>query len=113
MFRISKRLLRRRSATGSGDDITKVRDLRRPKDVGGPMQHEGSTVQLSLSLREPTNIYFGLGSITHLTFPSRFASRLSVRRWNTLRLSHSWLGGASVAEGPQRTRLYTHLGRLR
>jgi len=76
MFRISKRLLRRRSATGSGDDIIKVRDLGRPKDVGGPMQHEGSTVQLSLSLREPTSIYFGLGSITHLTFPSRFASHL-------------------------------------
>ncbi|KAH9987132.1 WD40-repeat-containing domain protein [Russula compacta] len=38
-------------ATGSGDEIIKVWDLRRRKEVGGLMQHEGS--------------------ITHLTFPSR------------------------------------------
>ena len=57
MFRITKRLLRRRGATGSGDDIIKVRDLKRPKDVGGLMQHKGSTVHLSLSLREPRQVY--------------------------------------------------------
>ncbi|KAI0295403.1 WD40-repeat-containing domain protein [Multifurca ochricompacta] len=38
-------------ATGSGDEIIKVWDLRRRKEIGGLMQHEGS--------------------ITHLTFPSR------------------------------------------
>ncbi|KAH9987501.1 WD40-repeat-containing domain protein [Russula vinacea] len=38
-------------ASGSGDEIIKVWDLRRRKEVGGLMQHEGS--------------------ITHLTFPSR------------------------------------------
>ncbi|KAF8489911.1 WD40-repeat-containing domain protein [Russula emetica] len=38
-------------ASGSGDEIVKVWDLRRRKEVGGLMQHEGS--------------------ITHLTFPSR------------------------------------------
>lgn len=31
-------------ATGSGDEIIKVWDLRRRKEVGGLMQHEGSTV---------------------------------------------------------------------
>ena len=31
-------------ATGSGDEIIKVWDLRRRKEVGGLMQHEGSTI---------------------------------------------------------------------
>ena len=56
-------------ATGSGDEIIKVWDLRRRKEVGGLMQHEGSTTHFSISLREPT--FFGLGTITHLTFSSR------------------------------------------
>jgi protein MAK11 len=41
-------------ATGSGDEIIKVWDLRRRKEVGGLMQHEGSTTHFSISLREPT-----------------------------------------------------------
>lgn len=36
-------------ATGSGDEIIKVWDLRRRKEVGGLMHHEGSTLYLSLS----------------------------------------------------------------
>ena len=35
-------------ATGSGDEIIKVWDLRRRKEVGGLMQHEGSNILLGL-----------------------------------------------------------------
>ena len=39
--------------TGSGDEIIKVWDLKRRKEVGGLMQHEGSTtIHIFLSLRE-------------------------------------------------------------
>jgi len=56
-------------ATGSGDEIIKVWDLRRRKEVGGLMHHEGSTLYLSLSPR--TDTFFCLGSITNVTFLSR------------------------------------------
>jgi len=46
-------------ATGSGGDIIKVRDLRRRKGCRRThAAHEGSTVHLSLFLREPTIIIF-------------------------------------------------------
>jgi len=89
-------------ATGSGDEIIKVWDLRRRKEVGGLMQHEGSTTHFSISLREPTFFLFRLHHPSHILVT--LASRLSVRRWDTMYLSRPRLGGASVAEGPQRTR---------
>ncbi|KAH9839727.1 WD40-repeat-containing domain protein [Rhodofomes roseus] len=55
-------------ATGSGDEIVKVWDLRRQKEVGGLMHHEGS--------------------ITHLEFPSR-SHLLSASEDGTLCLFHA------------------------
>ncbi|KAI0343342.1 WD40 repeat-like protein [Trametopsis cervina] len=55
-------------ATGSGDEIIKVWDLRRRKEIGGLMQHEGS--------------------ITHLSFPSR-SHLLSASEDGTLCLFHA------------------------
>ena len=59
-------------ASGSGDEIIKVWDLRRRKEVGGLMQHEGGFMHRCV----PVDLYMNLtgcilGSITHLTFPSR------------------------------------------
>ncbi|KAF9819344.1 hypothetical protein IEO21_02232 [Rhodonia placenta] len=55
-------------ATGSGDEIVKVWDLRRRKEIGGLMHHEGS--------------------ITHLEFPSR-SHLLSASEDGTLCLFHA------------------------
>jgi len=57
-------------ATGSGDEIIKVWDLRRRKEIGGLMQHEGFFLVIGLQLLRELDDFF-LGSITHLTFPSR------------------------------------------
>lgn len=65
-------------ATGSSDEIVKVWDLRRKKEIGGLMHHEG---KLLSSFKYPRIsfclpcysllLYTYLGSITHLSFPSR------------------------------------------
>ena len=55
-------------ASGSGDEIIKVWDLRRRKEVGGLMQHEGYCISATCA-RESEGVF--LGSITDLTFPSR------------------------------------------
>jgi protein MAK11 len=57
-------------ATGGQDEIIKVWDLRRRKEIGGLMQHEGFISQSQLRANETTFFFFP-GSITHLTFPSR------------------------------------------
>ena len=54
-------------ATGSGDEIIKVWDLKRRKEVGGLMQHEGFYIPFTVHV----NLTIFQGSITHLTFPSR------------------------------------------
>ena len=56
-------------ATGSADEIIKVWDLRRRKEIGGLMQHQGTSSLPSsfANMRE----HLVLGSITHLEFPSR------------------------------------------
>ena len=56
-------------ATGSSDEIIKIWDLRRRKEVGGLIQHEGM-----LSVCEnPLDLVYtsSLGSITYLDFPTR------------------------------------------
>jgi len=55
-------------ATGSADEIVKVWDLRRRKEIGGLMHHEGDYFFLT-SIRAAPDIR--AGSITHLLFPSR------------------------------------------
>lgn len=61
-------------ASGSGDEIVKIWDLRRRKEVGGLMQHEGYLHLFSFLLHVHANlkrVFYFLGSITDLTFPSR------------------------------------------
>ena len=94
-------------ASGSGDEIIKVWDLRRRKEVGGLMQHEGGFMHRCVPVvpaHEPDELYFRLYHASHLPFA--LASHLCVRRWNSLRLSRARLGSASVAEGPQGTRQF-------
>lgn len=58
-------------ATGSADEIIKVWDLRRRKEIGGLMHHEGN-VFLSLKMEKKTmDPMASSGSITHLVFSSR------------------------------------------
>lgn len=57
-------------ATGSADEIIKVWDLRRRKEIGGLMQHEGSSY-LSSDRWTHERVKLISGSITHLVFPSR------------------------------------------
>ncbi|PBK69109.1 WD40 repeat-like protein [Armillaria solidipes] len=56
-------------ATGSSDEIVKVWDLRRKKEIGGLMHHEGTLSCFLPCYSLLPNDY--LGSITHLSFPSR------------------------------------------
>jgi len=56
-------------ATGSADEIVKVWDLRRRKEIGGLMHHEGSSVNLNQSAL--ASLIMSIGSITHLNFPSQ------------------------------------------
>lgn len=72
-------------ATGSGDEIIKVWDLRRRKEVGGLMHHEGALAYASLPC---VLLRALLGSITHLEFPSR-SHLLSASEDGTLCLFHA------------------------
>ncbi|KAF5361778.1 hypothetical protein D9756_002205 [Leucocoprinus leucothites] len=56
-------------ATGSADEIIKVWDLRRRKEIGGLMHHEG--LYFSTPILSKRRLTITSGSITHLTFPSR------------------------------------------
>ncbi|KII86061.1 hypothetical protein PLICRDRAFT_44519 [Plicaturopsis crispa FD-325 SS-3] len=68
-------------ATGSADEIVKVWDLRRRKEIGGLMHHEGPFPLPLLSSPSPSSYTYThqltqfprgvVGSITHLTFPTR------------------------------------------
>lgn len=64
-------------ATGSTDEIVKVWDLRRRKEIGGLMHHEGkhrdptSSSRVRYSPRILLTYYPLTGSITYLNFPSR------------------------------------------
>lgn len=57
-------------ATGSADEIIKVWDLRRRKEIGGLMHHEG-TLCFRLCRACLRSLTCLTGSITHLEFPSR------------------------------------------
>jgi protein MAK11 len=57
-------------ATGSADEIVKVWDLKRRKEIGGLMHHEGQHLTMFRGLVCDINI-IKKGSITHLTFLSR------------------------------------------
>jgi len=72
-------------ATGSVDEVVKVWDLRRRKEVGGLMQHEGesSNTPWNVSL-----IVFSLGSITELHFPSR-SHLISASEDGTIAIFHA------------------------
>lgn len=74
-------------ATGSTDEIIKVWDLRRRKEVGSLVQHQGRSTSHSPNLKlTPFS-----GSITHLSFPSR-SHLLSASEDGTLALfsSRDW-----------------------
>lgn len=76
-------------ATGSTDEIIKVWDLRRRKEIGGLMHHEGKDQYtflddlMNINATPPST-----GSITHLEFPSR-SHLLSASEDGTLCLFHA------------------------
>jgi WD40 repeat protein len=90
-------------ATGSADEIIKVWDLRRRKEIGGLMHHEGPVHMRSLLLRyfHPLLWNCRLDHTFKFSFP--FPSPLRVRRWLTLPLPHTRLDCPSKSERPQRT----------
>jgi len=72
-------------ATGSADEVIKVWDLRRKKEIGGLMHHEGASIcvlHMCLIQMVPT------GSITQLHFPSR-SHLLSASEDGSLCLFHA------------------------
>ena len=76
-------------ATGSVDEIVKVWDLRRRKEVGGLMQHQGEF--LVIFCAPPRWSLFCrvvLGSITELHFPSR-SHLISVSEDGTIAIFHA------------------------
>lgn len=73
-------------ATGSTDEIVKVWDLRRRKEIGGLMHHEGAALLPGLSMS--IDLIRCSGSITFLTFPSR-SHLLSASEDGTLCLFHA------------------------
>ena len=73
-------------ASGSGDEIIKVWDLRRRKEVGGLMQHEGFFTSYPAPARvcEPDETL----RLDHSSYlPITLAPHLFIRRWNALRIS--------------------------
>lgn len=72
-------------ATGSSDEIVKVWDLARRKEIGGLMHHQGmcSSVVIENKSTQPRS-----GSITYLQFPSR-SHLLSASEDGTLCLFHA------------------------
>ncbi|OBZ74165.1 p21-activated protein kinase-interacting protein 1-like protein, partial [Grifola frondosa] len=91
-------------ATGSADEIVKVWDLRRRKEIGGLMHHEGMSNN-AIATHCVTWVHLYLGSITHLEFPSR-SHLLSASEDGTLCLfrARDWavlrsLKGHKVASG--------------
>ena len=72
-------------ATGSSDEIVKVWDLARRKEIGGLMQHQGmcASIVVDDKLTQPRS-----GSITYLQFPSR-SHLLSASEDGTLCLFHA------------------------
>lgn len=85
-------------ATGSSDEIIKVWDLKRRKEVGGLMQHQGPFRPLSLSLHRPPSLltsfrfffgwWDGSGTITHLSFASQ-SHLISASEDGTIALFHA------------------------
>ena len=73
-------------ATGSSDEIVKVWDLARRKEIGGLMHHQGMC--LFECRRKRIDIKRCSGSITHLQFPSR-SHLLSASEDGTLCLFHA------------------------
>jgi protein MAK11 len=75
-------------ATGSADEIIKVWDLRRRKEIGGLMHHEGLVISPPFFCTILIRFYGTAGSITHLNFPSR-SHLLSASEDGSLTLFHT------------------------
>ena len=75
-------------ATGSVDEVVKVWDLRRKKEVGGLMQHEGEGPLVYASVLETVPYRVLVGSITELHFPSR-SHLISASEDGTIAIFHA------------------------
>lgn len=88
-------------ATGSADEIIKVWDLRRRKEIGGLIHHEGKGFLLLLLVTEiypATRIYH----VPHISISIPFTFR--IRGWDPLSLPCTRLGCTPYIERPQRSR---------
>lgn len=85
-------------ATGSADEIVKVWDLRRKKEIGGLMHHQGTFLS-SFSHFALVNSIINRFDYT-LIFPISFPPPLRFRRWHPLSLPHKGLGSTTDAQRP-------------
>lgn len=90
-------------ATGSADEIIKVWDLRRRREIGGLMHHNGAPPSLlHMNYRSYLSSKLVLVRFYNPSFFSfSLTSPIRVRRRHTLYLSREGLGCPSFAEGPQ------------
>lgn len=83
-------------ATGSGDEIVKVWDLRRRKEVGGLTHHEGASDHTVLMV-----VAEGIARVDHsLGVPLAVTPTLCLRRRHIMSLSRSRLGCITFSERP-------------
>ena len=83
-------------ATGSIDEIVKVWDLRRRKEVGGLMQHEGEHL-----VTQTVEFIFSHCIRFHYrtALPLAISSHFGVRRWNDSYFPRTRLGSATGLKG--------------
>jgi WD40 repeat protein len=90
-------------ATGSADEVIKVWDLRRKKEIGGLMHHEGAFMFSAYFVSHAN----GRGRVHNTTsFPLPLAPPLGIRRRFIMPVPCTRLGRASYPQRSQRTRQF-------
>lgn len=88
-------------ATGSSDEIVKVWDLARRKEIGGLMHHQG----MCSFGRRKKRVNITLFRIYHVpSIPITLSSAFRIRGWYTVSFPCTGLDCATIANGTQRPR---------
>lgn len=90
-------------ATGSADEIIKVWDLRRKKEIGGLMHHEGRPRSSVLKCEGRANSMMNcrIDNTSHIPLP--LTSAFSLGRWDPLPLPCARLGSSTILKWAQRS----------